>query len=178
MRQALAFFDQLFEFDHELADVFERAVHRSEAHIGHRIGVVELAHERFADHRTDDFFFAALLQRPLDAVGDRFDGVDADRPFFTGALETVDDLDPVIAFAPAVFLDHQRHHLLDPLVGREAPGAALALAPAPHHVAVLAQSRIDDSILGLVAKGTFHSVNEDQIEDRRQSHSLSRAPSH
>ncbi len=117
---------------------------------------MELAHERFADHRADDFFLATLLQRPFDAVGDRFDGVNADRPLLAGALETIDDLDPVIALAPAILLDHQRHHLLDPLVGGETPGAALALAPAAHHVAVPTQARIDHSILDLMAKGTFH----------------------
>src|SRR5258706_29658 len=105
-----------------------------------------------------DNFFAALLQRALDTVGDRLDGVDADRPFFAGAFQTVDDLHAVVGFAPAVFLDDQRHHLLDSFVGRKTPATVLAFAPAPDHVAILAQARIDHAILDFVAKRALHFI--------------------
>src|SRR5918996_1500641 len=165
-RDALALFEQLFEFHHELADVFEGAVNRRKAHISDRIGGVQLAHQRFTDDRTGNFFFTALLNGSLDAVRDHFDRIAAHRTLFARALQAVDDLEAIVAFAPAVLFHHQRHHLLNPLVSGKAPITPLALPPPPDHVAVLAQSRVDDSIAGLVAKGTFHGVNRIlRIED-------------
>ena len=45
-------------------------------------------------------------------------------------LQAAQDLHAVERLAPAVLLDHQRQHLVDALVGREAAAAADALAPA------------------------------------------------
>ena len=124
----------------------------------HRIGVVQLAHQSFTDDRAGDFFFAAFLNRSFDPVSDRFDGIDADGTFFAGPFQAIDDLQTIVALAPSVFFDDERHHFLDSLVGGKASAAAPALAPAPDHVAVFAQARVDDAIFRLMAKGTFHSV--------------------
>jgi len=119
---------------------------------------VKFPHERFADDGAGDFLLAPLLQIAFDTISDRIDGIDTDRPFLTGALEPVDDLDPVVALASTVFLDHHRHHFLDPLVGCKAPIAAGAFPPAPNHIAVLAQARIDDAIIRLVTERTLHTA--------------------
>jgi hypothetical protein len=100
---------------------------------------VQFAHESLADHRARDLLFPALLQRSFDAVRDGFDGIDADRAFLTGALQTIDNFEPVVAFAPAVFFHHHGHHLFDTFVGGKSPAAAFAFTPSANHVAVLAQ---------------------------------------
>ena len=74
-RQAFAFLDQLFELDHEFADILKERYTEAKRTVGDRIGIVELAHQRFANHRTGDFLFAPLLQSALDAISNRLDAV-------------------------------------------------------------------------------------------------------
>ena len=40
--------------------------------------------------------------------------------FSHARFKPVDNLDPIVAFASSVFLDHQRHHFLDPLISGKA----------------------------------------------------------
>src|SRR5262249_25269111 len=126
-RAGAPFLDQVLELAHELADVFERPVHRREAHVCHLVELVQLAHDCFTNHRARDFLLTAFLQRLLDAVGGLLDGRDADRPFLARLLQTGDDLETVEQLAAAVLLDHHRQHLFDALVRREASFAVEAL---------------------------------------------------
>jgi hypothetical protein len=101
---------------------------------------VKLSHSRLADYRAQYFFFTAFLKISLDPVGDGFDRIDADRPLLTGSFKPIDYFDPFVSLPSTIFLNHQRHHLFDPLISGKSPRTPGALAPAPDHIAILAQA--------------------------------------
>src|SRR5579875_1296486 len=65
---------------------------------------------------------------------------------------------PVELLPPAVFFDDHVWDLINPLVGREPLVAALALTPPADRVRLFAFARINHSILGKTAVGTFHGA--------------------
>ena len=165
-----ALLNEFLQLDHEFADVFERAVDGSKAHVSNLIRVMKLAHRRFANDGTKNLLFAPLLKIAFDAVGNRFYRVDADGTLFAGPFETVDDFDAIVTFPAAILFHHQGHHLFDPLIGREAAIATRAFPSPSDHVAVLTEPGVDDSIIRLVAKGAFHTKIVDRgsrMEDGR-----------
>jgi hypothetical protein len=97
------------------------------------------------------------LKTSFDTIGDSLNDIDTHRALLAGTLEPADDLDSVIAFSPPVFLDYERHHFLHPFISRKPPAAMRTLPPSPDHIAVLAQARINDPVIGLVAEGTLHA---------------------
>ena len=78
------------------------------------------------------------------------------RPLGAGLSQAAQDLRAVERLAPAVLLDHQRQHLVDALVGREAPAAADALAAAPDDLVVVGRSGVDDLVFDRGAEGAAH----------------------
>ena len=64
---------QILQLVHELADVAEVAVHRREPHVGDLVELLQLLHHERADVGGRDLLLRPLLQRRLDAVGDRFE---------------------------------------------------------------------------------------------------------
>src|SRR2546430_423300 len=100
---------------------------------------------------------AALLELALDLVAQGLDGVDRARALLAGALEPVHELGALEGLPPAVLLDHHGERLLDPLVGGEAPAAVLAVAPAADRVPFLAEARVHDPVLQVVAERAAHA---------------------
>jgi len=117
---------------------------------------VKFPHKGFADCGTRNFLFPPLLQISFDTVSNRLYRVDAHGTLLACSLQPVDNLDPVVAFSSTVFLNHQRHHFFHPLISGKPTVTIGALSPAPDHVAVFAQARIDNAIVSLMAEGTLH----------------------
>ena len=161
-RLGAALGDQVLQLVHELVHVAEGSIDRREAHVGDRVERVQLAHDRLADHAAGDLALAALLHLALDAVGHRLDGVRRDRSLLARAQQAVHDLLPVERLAPPVLLDHQRQRVVDPLVGGEAPAAALAVPPAPDDVAFLPEPRVDDPAVRRPAERAPHRAPASQ----------------
>ena len=162
--RCFAFFQKLFELDHELADVLEGAIDGSESNVSNLIRVMQFPHGGFPDHRAGNLFVAPLLEAALDSVRDRLNGIDAYRPFFTGALKTINDLEAIITLPPAVLLYNQRHHLFDTLVGGETPAALRTLPAAADHAVIFTQPGIDYAVIGLMAEGTFHWIAYSRVD--------------
>src|SRR5262245_63431756 len=118
---------------------------------------MKLSHESLADYGARNFLFSPLLETSFDTVSNRFYSVDTHGTLFARSLQTVDNLDPVVAFSSTVFLDHQRHHLLHPFISSKATVTMRALSPTPDHIVVFAQSRVDNTIICLMAEVAFHA---------------------
>src|SRR5205823_2600881 len=115
-----------------------------------------LPHHRLADLPARHLSLARLLQLTLEAVDQRLDRVDRDRAFLARAFQPGDDLGALERLPSPVFLHHHGERVLDPLVGGEAPAAVLAVSPAADGVALLAEARVHDPILQVVAERTAH----------------------
>ena len=72
-RRSASFLDvqQVLQLAHELADVAEVAIHRGEPHVGDLVEPLQLLHHERADFGRRDLLLRPLLQRGLDAIGDR-----------------------------------------------------------------------------------------------------------
>src|SRR5262249_37858880 len=103
--RAAALLQQILELLHELADVLERPIDGGKAHVGNRVEVVQLAHDRLADHRARHFLLAPLLDRALDPVHRLLDRLDAHRPLLAGLLQPRHHLLAIEGLATTVFLD-------------------------------------------------------------------------
>src|SRR5579862_3258916 len=77
-------------------------------------------------------------------------------PVFRGGPQAGDDLGAVPRLAVARPLDHQQGHVLDPLIGGEAPAAAQALPPPPDRRSVLSEPRVDDLVVERRAHRAAH----------------------
>jgi hypothetical protein len=64
--------EKVGQFPHELVDVLELAIDRSESDIGHAIEIVELFHDSLTYDRTSDFSIAAFNKALFDATNDFF----------------------------------------------------------------------------------------------------------
>jgi hypothetical protein len=81
---------------------------------------------------------------------------DGDGALLAGLLEAGHHRGAVVGLATAVLLDDERQHLLDPLVGGEAPAAADALAPPADDLFVVAGTGVHDFVFGGGAERTAH----------------------
>src|SRR5690606_21345244 len=132
-------------------------VDRCEAHVGDLVELLQLVHHELADFRRGDLLLGPLLQRRLDAVGDRLDLRHADRPLLARLQQPRDQLLPLEAFSAAVLLDDHVGDLVDALVAREAAPAAQTLAPPTDHLPFLALARIDHLVAEMAAVRTLHA---------------------
>src|SRR5262249_11848689 len=150
--------DQVLELTHELVHVTEGTVHRREAHVRHRIELVEGTHDRLADLPAGDLLLATILQLALDAVGDRLDGVDRHRALLARALQPVHDLGPIEGLPPPVFFTARRWPPPDPLGGGEAFPQMLAGRRGGEGKPVLAGARVAAPFLQARAERAAHGT--------------------
>src|SRR6185437_6418705 len=111
---------QLLDFLAERMHVLELAVDRGEAHVGHLVEVLQLAHHQLADLARRHFAFAAAAQVVDDRAHRAVHIVGGDRPLLQRALETHPELALVEHLAPLAALHHRRQLQLRCLVGIEA----------------------------------------------------------
>src|SRR5690349_14862427 len=96
---------QIFQLGHELADVAEVTIYRREPDVGDFIKSPQFVHHKSADFAGAHLALGLLLQRGLDAVGDRLERGDAHRPLLAGLQQPGQQLLPLEALAAAVLLD-------------------------------------------------------------------------
>ena len=109
-------------------------------------------------------FDARKLRMGFDRAHRRLDLLLRHRTLLQCAIETDAQLARVERLAPAVVLDDHRQLELDRLQRREALAAGLALAPAADRHAVVADARIDDAGVDVLAEGAVQgrlSVNRE-----------------
>ena len=82
-----------------------------------------------------DLLFRAVLQRRLDAVGDRFDGRDADRPLLARLQQSLISFWRSNRSRVPSFFTTMYGNLVDPFVAGEPLAAFEALPPPPNHFA-------------------------------------------
>jgi hypothetical protein len=73
-------------------------------------------------------------------------------------VKTGQDFAPVEVLAAAILLDDQGEGFLHALIGGEPPQAMGAFPPAADHVPFLAQSRVDDPIIRVLAEWAAQSL--------------------
>jgi hypothetical protein len=93
---------------HELSDVLEGPVDRSEAYVGYRIQLPKFSHHGLTDDAARYLAGSLLLDSARDGVGNGLDGVDADGSLLAGPLESRDDLGSIVGLSPAVLLHDER----------------------------------------------------------------------
>src|SRR5882757_2355853 len=151
-----AVFQQIFQLAHEFLHVLEVHIHRCESHVGDFIQFLQPVHDHFTDFRGSQLAFRGLLHHTLDFVHNRFQLGRGHRTFFASLQESLQNLLPLEALAPPVFLDDHVRNFVDAFVGGEPPAAFQALAPAANGVANAALPRADHLIVNVRAKRTLH----------------------
>lgn len=137
---------QHFEFIHELVDVLELAIDRGKPDIGDLIDIVQFPHHLFPDGIAGQLRLAHFLYPFFDAIRDRFDRRDADRPFFTGFRNTRQNLQAIERLPAAVFFHDHRQTFFHAFVGRVSAFAGEAFTPAANHLAFLRHTGIDNFV--------------------------------
>src|SRR5262245_62174997 len=148
--------EEIVQLAHELADVAELTVHGREAHVGDLVQLLQLLHHEAAHFRGGDFPLGPLLQRALDAIGDRLERGDAHGPLFARFQQPGHQLLPLEPFTRPVFLDHHIWDFVDALVAREPLAAVEALASPANRLSFFRLARVDDLVSEMPAVGTLH----------------------
>src|SRR5260221_667404 len=147
---------QPLEGGHELVDVLEVAVDRSEADEGHLVQLAQALHQELAHLVGGHFAVGPFVDHRLHAVHDQLQGLHRHRPLLAGLEQPGQDLLAVEALAAAVLLHHQVRDLIDSLVRGEALAAAKALAPAANDLAFLAFPGVHNLVFEVRAEGALH----------------------
>jgi hypothetical protein len=107
--------------------------------------------------RAGDLLLGALVEARLHVRDEIVHGLNADRAFLARLQDRAAQFLPVEGLAPAVLLHHdQLQPRLDPLVGGEARGTKVALAPPPDGGCLVDIARVDDPRVTFSAVGTAH----------------------
>src|SRR6266849_8181694 len=147
---------QIFQLAHEFLHVLEVHVHRSESHVRHLIQLLQPAHDHFADLGGGQFALRGLLHHAFDFIHDRFEFRRGHRTLFARFQKSLQNLLPLEALAPPVFLDDHVGDFVDAFVGGEPPAAFQALTAAANGIADAALSRVDHLVVNVRAKRTLH----------------------
>ena len=106
---------------------------------------------------ADTSFSPDSVKDALDGLHHGLQTLEGHRPLVARLAKPREHLAAVERLASAVLLHDEREHLLDALVGGEARGARLALAPPADDVAGSGDSRIDHLALEVRAERTLHA---------------------
>jgi hypothetical protein len=96
----------------ELTDVAKMLVDRCEPYVGDLVELSQLFHDEGPDVGRRDLLLRTVLERGLDAVGDSFNGRDADGPLLARLQQSLNELLTIETLAGAVLL-HQ-YGIVDP----------------------------------------------------------------
>src|SRR5713226_5746199 len=151
-----AILQQIFQLAHEFLHVLEVHIHRSESHVRHLIQLLQPAHDHFADFGGRQLAFRGLLHHTFDFVHNRFQLGRGHRTFFASFQKSLQNLLPLEALAPPVFLDDHVGNFVDAFVSGETAAAFQALAPAANSIADTTFPRVDHLVVNVRAKRTLH----------------------
>src|SRR5713226_802171 len=116
-------------------------------------------HDHLADLGGGQLAFRGFLHYAFDFVHDRFQFRSGHRTLFAGLQKPLQNLLPLEALAPPVFLDDHVWNFIDAFVGGESAATLQALAPAANGVAAASLPRIDYLVVNLRAKGALHRAD-------------------
>src|SRR5882762_23395 len=151
-----AILQQIFQLAHEFLHILEVHIHRCESHVGDFIQFLQAVHDHFTDFGGRQLAIRGLLHHAFDFVHNRFQLGRGHRTFFASLQKPLQNLLPLEALAPPVFLDDHVGDFIDAFVGGEPPAAFQALTPAANGVANAALPRVDHLIVNVRAKRTLH----------------------
>ncbi len=152
-------FQKIFEFGHELSDIFEIEVNGGEANVCDFVVAAEAAHDEFTDFAGFALALGGLDNERLGLVHDLLEFADWHGAFFAGAHQAVENFLAVEAFAASIFLDDHVRDFVDALVGGKALFALETFAAAANGVGFLALARVDYFIVFKAAKWAFHELD-------------------
>ena len=152
-----AVFQEIFEFGHELLDVFEIHVDAGEADVGDLIEFFEAMHDHFTDFGGSEFALSGFVDHTFDFVDDGFEFGRGDGALFAGFQKSLQNFLALEAFAPAVFLDNHVRDFIDAFVGGEAAGTFQAFTATADGVAGAALTRVNYLVIDVRAEGALHS---------------------
>src|SRR5262245_66554697 len=110
------------------------------------IELFELLHQARADLLCRQLAIRSILKLSLDAIGNRFELLHANRPLLARAQQAGNQLLTLKRLAIAVFLDDTILDLFYPLAAGEPLSAPKTLASTTNDVAFAALTRIDDLV--------------------------------
>ena len=146
-------------FIHELVDIFELSVDGSKPYIGNLVEFSQGGHHLFTDPCALDLFDAQAYEPLFYGVCNSFEGLHADRPFFTGLFQSGQYLCSFEGLPPAVFLDDHRDDIFHAFVGGETLCAFEAFTPAAYRIAFPACPRVDYFVFYISTERTLHTQN-------------------
>jgi hypothetical protein len=152
-----AIFQEIFQFGHELLDVFEIHVDTGEADVSDFVEFFEAMHDHFADFSGGEFALRGFMDHAFDFVDDGFEFRRGNRAFFAGFQKSLQNFLALEALAAAILLDDHVRNFIDAFVGGEAAGTFQAFTAAADGVAGAALTRINYLVIDMRAEGALHS---------------------
>src|SRR5690606_16464463 len=153
----------------EIRHVLECAVYRGETHVAHVVELAQFGHHEFTDPSRRDLALGGHAQLVHDGAHRGLDLLFRYRPLLQRAVEPLAQLARIELVAAAVALDDHRQLQLHRLQRAETFAARLALAPAADRGAVLADARVDDTGVSMLAEGAVHQGSRDSGLGTRDS---------
>jgi len=145
-----------FELALERLDVFELAIDRGEADVGHLVEILEPRHDDGPDVLARDLFGALALDVALNAVDERAKSRIRHRTLLERFLESALELIAAVRLPLSVALHDDEIQKQDFLHGGKAKSALVALAAAADGFPFRAHARINDAGVRMAADGTEH----------------------
>src|SRR5690606_4781936 len=139
-----------------------RAVHRGEAYVADMVELAQFGHHELANPARGDLALGGHAQLVHDRAHRRLDLLLGHRTLLQRAVEALAQLARVEDFTPPVALHDRGQLQFDRLQGAEALAAGLAFPPATDRRAILADPRVDDPGVGVLAEGAVHQSIRDR----------------
>src|SRR5207249_7633079 len=108
-------------------------------------------HQPLADSISRELLLRTFLEQVFHFVDHGFETAHRDGPLLAGLHQSGEELVAVERLPAAVLLDDHVRDLINPLIGRESPGAGEAFPAAPRNAPPLPVAAVDDLALGAPA---------------------------
>lgn len=161
---AARIFQDFIDFRREIDGVFEMPVNAGEADIRDLVQFPQIIHDPFADEPALDFRFEHRVDVALDFGDERRNLGVAHGPFPAGRFQSLSEFFPVEGNTMSVFFHDPDRRDFDPFVGRKALPAIATSPSAANDIAVVARSRIQNTIVILMTNRTFHGISLEKTD--------------
>ncbi len=128
---------ELFDFRHECIHILELTVNTRKPHIGYRVEILELFHDKLSDLTARDLSLSSVIDLRLDRVDQLFDTACGDRALMACPDDSALDLAAAERFPVEILLhDHERDHLYLLIGGESLPAGIAQPAPSDRRIIV------------------------------------------